>query len=313
MDRLRETYNHFWEDALAGKTRFDWNTIAADCEATVRLLLEHPEERWRLFCCMNDVHKPLVRALGVQSRTLYNPYGLIELEPAVPLANFSPDAISKGLAEYDHALTPLGVFGNAQSHVVQLPNTYIFAHLARGGTAETLNVPGFAEELLPGYGALLAEAWAAMAGEDTARMRTLAAQLAHCRVADAAGGRFSGLLFGAPQQYPVDLALQLHFRADLLNFATAYQQEKDWQGALRALAASWKAWTQQTGFSDAYYGPVADILHPILRKLADAAITRALVENDDFRTPQVRHGVIPRLIAAMEAYVERVSKSRRDD
>ncbi len=145
-----ETYNRFWEDVLAGKTRFNWSTIGADCEAAVRLLLEHPEERWRLFCCMNDVHKPIISALGVQARTLYNPYGLIELEPSVPLTNYSPEKIAQGLAQYDRALTPLGVFGNAQSHVVQLPNTYIFAHLAQGGSTETLDVPGFAEELLPG-------------------------------------------------------------------------------------------------------------------------------------------------------------------
>lgn len=301
-----ENYNQFWAEALAGHTRYDWEAIAPTCEATVRLLLQHPEERWRLFCCMDDRHKPLVRALGVQSRTLYNPYGLVELEPAVPLTSFSPAQICQGLAQYERELTPLGVFANAQTHVTQLPNTYAFAHFAKGGTEETLDVAGFAGELFPHGGPLLAEAWTAMATAEPAKLRTLATALAHADVRGADHGRFAGLLFGDPQRYLADLALMLQFRAALLDArAAADADHTPRRNALCAVVATWQAWQQQTGYADAYYGPVADLLHPLLRKLNDPAINQALKDNGEFTTPELRHGVIPRLLAAIEAYLAR--------
>ncbi|MHB9024111.1 MAG: hypothetical protein ACYC7E_08035 [Armatimonadota bacterium] len=298
-----ETYNHFWEDALAGKTRFNWSNIRQDCEAAVRLLLEYPEEPWRLYCCMNDVHKPIISELGLQARTLYNPYGLIELEPSFPMTNYLPEKLADGLKEYDRDLTPLGVLANAQTHILQLPNTYIFAHLAKGGTLETLDLQGFAEELIPGCGAVLAQAWQAMGGEDIDQMRVLAAELAGCDARRAAGGRFAGLLFGDPQQYVTDLILQLVFRADMVDFSNAHKAQADLKAPLGALVASLKAWQAQTGFADAYFGPFAEYIHPGLEALNDPAINQALEENNDFLTPEDRHGVVLRLIGAIEAYL----------
>ena len=295
-----ETYNRFWVDVQAGKTRYNWSTIGPDCTAAVRLLLEYPEERWRLLCCMNDVHKPLVRNLGLQARTAYNPYGLIEGEPTFPMTNWTPDKIFKGLQEYDRELTPLGVFANAQNHVLQLPNTYAFAHFASGGTPATLDLPGFAEKLFPGHGALLAEVWSAMGGTATARMRELSAALAKVKVTQPAGGPFAGLLFGAPAQYLTDLVLQLKFRADLLDFVATEPTTESGKMALRALVKSWRVWQQQTGFADAYFGPMVDLLHPVLRKLNDPAVDKVLFENDDFRVAELRHGVVLRLLAALE-------------
>lgn len=304
-----ETYNCFWEDTLAGKTKYNWSTMAADCEEAVREIVGDSDARWRLFCCMDDIHKPIMHNYGVQARTAYLPYGLIELEPSFPLTNFQPEKIRAGVAAYDRSLTPLGIFANAQNHVLQLPNTYMLAHFAQGGAVETLDVAGFAEELLPGCGALLADAWSAMGGEDTAKMRALSAQLAHC-TPGSASGRYAGLLFANPARYLSDLAMQLAFRADMLDFASAGKQESELLAPLRALLSSWSAWQRQTGFADAYYGPVYDLLHPTLRKLADPGINAALDDIDNFRTPEVRHGVVLRLLAAMGAYVGEVANKR---
>ncbi len=295
-----ETYNVFWADALAGKTRFTWSNIRRDVEAAVRLLQEHPEERWRLLVGMNDVHKPIIADLGLQARAGYIPYGLIEYEPVVPMTNFSPERLRDGLAEYDRALTPLGVFANAQNHVLQLPNTYLWAHLAQGGTLETADVAGFGEQLIPGHGALLAEAWAAMGGEDTATMRALVPQVT-AAATTATGGPLAGLLFGQPARCLEDLALQLPFRADMLDLAAAHHAGGDWTALLGAFAASWEIWQQRTGFADAFFGPVADTLFPILKELHDPAIDQALSDNDTFQDPTLRHGVVTRLIAAMQA------------
>jgi hypothetical protein len=295
-----ETYNNFWADALAGKTRYNWGNIEADCEAAVRLLLEHPEERWRLFCCMNDVHKPIIARLGVQDRTLYNPYALIELEPSFPMTNYQPERLRDGLAAYDRTLTPLGVMANAQTHVLQLPNTYLWSHLAQGGTLETADVAGFAEQLVPGQGALLAEAWAAMGGEDTTAMRQLSWSLQ--KIADQVqGGPLAGLLFDQPAQCLDDLALQLLFRADLLDLAAAHRDGGDWRARLRPFTESWDAWQQRTGFEDAFYGPLVDLAFPAFKDMHDPAVDQAIYDNESFTDPTVRHGVVRRLMAAVQA------------
>ena len=74
--------------------------------------------------------------LGLEHRAEYFPYGLVEGEPTFPLTNCAPSGVADGLARYPWDRPYLGCMANAQTHVVQLPNTYLFAHFARGGSPE---------------------------------------------------------------------------------------------------------------------------------------------------------------------------------
>ena len=87
----------------------------------------------------------------------------------------------------------------------------------------------------------LAAAWEAMGAANSAPQRAAAATIAGAK-GPFRQGRCSGLLFGDPQRYVQDLAMQLEFRADMLDFAAAVRRGAEWKQPLQALHASWSAW-----------------------------------------------------------------------
>ncbi|HOF89468.1 MAG TPA: hypothetical protein PLZ36_15410, partial [Armatimonadota bacterium] len=226
------------------------------------------------------------------------PYGAIELEPTFPLTNFDPFAMSARFGEYDPDVMRLGALGNGQTHVAQLPHTYLFAHFAGGGTRRNADLPSFADGLIPGCGPLLAAAWEALGGDDPARMRAAAGRLAILHRASTPGP-LAGLLFGDPERYLEDLVLQLTFLADLYEFNRTVELP-----ALARLHASWSAWQARTGFADAFFGPVRDLAEPPLRALRHPAIAETFAAWDNWRDPAGRHGIVPRLLAAIAEVVE---------
>ncbi len=70
-----------------------------------------------------------------------------------------------------------GVMANAQTHCVQLPNTFAFARGAQGLTVEKADYIKFANDLIPGGGALIVEGWEALQGEETKRMKAVIKKL----------------------------------------------------------------------------------------------------------------------------------------
>jgi hypothetical protein len=294
-----ESYNRFWQESEAKGEPVEIVFSPEDWEESVRGLLAQGDDGWGLFSC-NNPQQTIVERFNLQERTLCNPYGLIEAEPSFPLTNYTPESIAQGLEFYQPDRMRLGVMANAQSHILQLPNTYFFAHLAQGGTLENLDIVGFAEGLMPGWGTVLAEAWQALGSNDTTRMRQAEGDLDRHDQPATLDGRYAGLLFGDPQRYLADVRLQLRFRADAGDFAHAVAKGQPWAAALQALHDSWGAWVRQTGFVDAYIGPVYDLLHPALRALHDPGITAVLNDFDNWRDPAVRNGIVPRLLHAMQ-------------
>jgi hypothetical protein len=292
-----ERYNRFWQwvqgrDVPPEAVKNDW-------AETIEGLLKHPERRWAVMSC-NENHHPLVRQYGLGPRALFNPYGTVETEPSVPLTNYAPPAVEKSLAEPGRREMRLGVMANSQTHVAQLPGAYLFAHFARGGTQADADIRGFAEELVPGRGALVAGAWEAIGGEDTGRQRRAAAA---AEGAAAAGtfraGPYSGMLFGDPRRFFEDLAMQLRFRADLLDFARVVREAGEWKPTLRALHRSWSAWQARTGFSDYFLGPVDDTVHAPLKALQRAELDPILADLHDWKKLTCRHGILVRLLDAI--------------
>ena len=296
-----EAYNNFWaawEKAGEGED-VPFVFSAADCEEVVRALQAQPDDGWGVFSTTDEQHG-IVARLGLQARTLFNPYGLIECEPSFPFTNLNPQSIADRFAGHDAALTCVGAMGNAQTHAVQLPHTYCFAHFAQGGALDTLDLPAFADGLAPGWGKTIAAAWSALWGDDTRRMLQLAERLAQFDAGAFTAGRYSGLLFNDPTRFFRDLILQLRFRAAVQSFVAASSGDA-WQAPLAELSRAWSAWQQQTGFADAYYGPLFDgIVHPALRRLGHAQINAILDDFNNWRDPTVRHGIVLRLLQAME-------------
>jgi len=295
-----ETYNRFWELSEQGLPANiepdpeDWEAVVAD-------LLANDNGRWRFLVC-GDAQRALAERLGVDGRSIYLSYGLVEGEPTFPHTNQDSENVGATLDGYPWGGSYRGCMANAQTHVVQLPNTYFFAHVAEGGTPADADLPGFAERLLPGRGEVLARAWEAIAGFSSEKARDALAEIEALPPFEPVETALSGLLIGGAERYLRDLALQLAFTADIVDVASAVEHGENAVPVLRSLTASWRCWMDRTGFVDAYFGPVADRLHPALRALGDPAIDAVLDDFDDWRDPSVRNGIVPRLISALEGH-----------
>jgi hypothetical protein len=292
-----ERYNRYWQwaqgqDVSGIPEKDDWSPVIAE-------LVKQPDRRWALMSC-NDNHHPLIERFGVGDRTLYNPYGTVEMEPSIPLTNCTPAAVAQALTLPAGQHMRHGTMANAQTHVAQVPQTYLYSHFARGGTLGTVDLRGFADGLLPGHASLLAEAWTALAGDDPERQRRAAAA-----TAAAAGpgtfrqGPYSGMLFGEPQRFLEDLGMMLSFRADMQTFARVAGDRSAWRPALAQLHASWSAWQRRTGFDDFFMGPPDDILYKPLKALDRPELAPILADLHDWKKLTGRHGILRRLLDAI--------------
>lgn len=101
--------------------KFSWGTPQEQVDVLTRLKALNPEP-WGLANGLDHAKK-----VGIQSRVVSFSYGRIEGEPSFPLTNFGGDTAYQGGKD----ATSRGLMGNAQTHCVQLPNTFAFA---RGST-----------------------------------------------------------------------------------------------------------------------------------------------------------------------------------
>lgn len=207
--------------------------------------------------------------LGVADRVISFNYGRIEGEPSFPMTNFGGDLAYEG-GKGDKTR---GVMGNAQTHCVQLPNTFAFARGATGKSLTEADYIQFADDLIPGQGALIVQAWQALAGHDANTMRTLADTLAGLPEERLTPGRLKGLLFGSPKRFIGDLTKMLRLRAALEDFDAATQSGQKVKETLAALIQAAEVWQKQHGFQNNWYDPK---LHTALRKLNDSAINTVL-------------------------------------
>lgn len=292
-----ETYNRMWQDVQQGLPSPDLEFTAKDFEEVIGILMQYPTENWMVTSGM-QVHQDAIAKYGIQNRTMFFSYGIVEGEPTFPLTNYYPEYVAEALKRYSPADMGQGAMANAQTHAVQLPHTYLFAHFIKGGTLENACLDGFADGLVSGLGDLIAESWKSMYRYDTTKMRANADQIESQIDVSLNEGLYSGLLFGSPQRFLEDLAMQLRYRAASVDFINAIDSNMPWKTPLKDLLSAWRIWQQRTGFVDAY-GDVQG-LHPRLKKLGDPTINKVLADFDDWRNPEVRHGILPRLLDAIE-------------
>ena len=116
---------------------------------TLALMRDRIAEPWGVYVWF-DEHLEATERLGMVDKRVYFPYGLIESEPSFPLIEYSPTTIAQGIARSPPSARPRGLMGNAQTHCLQLPHLYLFAHYARGGTEDISRCVEFGDNLLPG-------------------------------------------------------------------------------------------------------------------------------------------------------------------
>jgi len=281
---------------------FSWGSDAesADC---IRLLSKQAPEPWGLM----GPRRELAASVGCGERMTAFPYGAIEGEPSFPLTGFGSDAAFRAGSE----MSPRGIMGNAQTHCVQLPNTFAFARGARGLPLAESDYIAFAEDLLPNLGARVTESWKALGGDAPEGMEDRAADLRRLSRCPLRTGPLRGLLFGDGSRFLADLALQLAMKAALLRLRRVVDTDPGRSGsraeALGAFAVAASAWQQTHGYSNYWPWP---LLQETLAKLDDPVVNAALREGyegeGDTPFERVKNG-----FARVETYTTRLLDSMR--
>lgn len=303
-----ENYNRFWEEA---RTWEDSNThpplhwTTKTFIETLEGIREKVPEPWGLFVS-HHAHVEATKALNLEDKQLQLSYGVVEGEPSFPLTNYNPAFMNQWTNQYfveDHASRfPRGIMGNAQTHCVQLPHTYLFALNAKQGGVEGANLLGFAKELLPQQAQIIADSWQILEDGIPAEQRRLAGQLHNIADDHHETGPLRGLLFGDPGRFLRDLAMNLEVRAAMAEVAAANDDRSQIRKCLKAFIRPFKTWQQQLGFRDAYgsAGALYDSINLQAAKLQLSEVDRVLQDFSNWAQPSVRDGLTEKLISVLE-------------
>ncbi len=193
---------------------------------------------------------------AMQKRVLAYNYGAIEADPAFPFTWYGESGFEGG-----RRVGGRGVFSNALTHCVQLPNTFAFARGALGLSAERSDYVGFANQLIEGGGEAIVAGWEALQATDVPRMEAAADRLVKLRGTDLKTGRFEGLLFGNPGRFIDDLISQLHMAAGLSTLKVALDADngrvtRSTVGKFAAFIAAVDDWHGRHGYNSYWHWPM---------------------------------------------------------
>jgi hypothetical protein len=251
---------------------FAWGTENEFLEALTLLKQRNPEP-WGLARGLE-----YARPLGLESKVINLNYGAIEGEPSFPMTNFGGNAAYQA----GRSPGPRGVMGNAQTHCVQLPNTFAFARGAGGLPLADQDYLRFADDLIPGQGPLIFAAWQALSGSESGPMRQIAGRLAPLVTQPLAGGPLKGLLFGSPRRFVKDLYVMLRTRAAFLDFTLASQKNLPISEPYAQFVEWLERWQLMHGYECEWTWPG---MQEALDKLNAPSIAALARETDEGNTP----------------------------
>ena len=312
LDRLRPGIEldywmaHGWEGYCrfyaTGELQQSTDEELHDC---LRLLAKQNPEPWAIA---SGRGAEIAEPLGLQDRMLAFNYGAIEGEPSFPLTRFDDGYAYEGGAK----AAARGALGNAQTHVVQLPNTFAFARAAQGLSCTEADYVSFADDLIPGQGRLVVDGWKVLQGTDAEQMLAVAQRLTALLSEPLKLGPLGGLLFGEPARFVADLAKQLRTIAALEVFqAEVAAEPRDMARVADSFARFVHAiavWQAAHGYQNHWYW---EKLVNTLRALDRATLNETLdtlrwVGEGSTPFEAVRNGLAhletytPRLIEAMK-------------
>jgi hypothetical protein len=178
--------------------------------------------------------------------------------------------------------------GNAQTHCVQLPNTFAFVRGAAGKPTVREDFVRFAEDLIPGQGELIVQGWESFESANTAAMRARADRLETLPAAQLKAGPLKGLLFNNPRRFVVDLAYMLRLKAAFLDYVAASESSQGVKPALGGFVEALSAWQKRTGYQNVWDWPkLAESLGRLHSPTVDKLIRRDILNpvNEEGATP----------------------------
>ena len=203
------------------RNHFDSQGLAEHQLLTLRSLKQAlPEPLWLL--CHQAEWLPMCRDEDMIERTLYFPYGYIELEPSYPMTNVQIDSIRSIFdARTNKIPEPTGVMGNVQTPLLQFPDVYYFTSamfdVRYRRQAERDVLFDLAGYLYPEHRQLVADCYMAMKEPDPAKIDPLVDRLDGIVRENRLGvaGVFGRKLFPDQRIVAQSLVLQLRLRSTL--------------------------------------------------------------------------------------------------
>jgi hypothetical protein len=269
-------YGRWYQTGVFGR-----GTDAEFVEALTRLKELNPKP-WSIANGLAHAEKA-----GVADKVVSYKYGSIEGEPSLPMTRFDV----QGAWAAGHNAGPRGVMGNAQTHCVQLPNTFAFARGAAGLPLTRADLVQFANDLIPGWGENIVRAWENIESPtNTSAMRAQAGQFEKWATSPLRlmAGPLDGLIFRDPARFWMDLACMLRLKAAFVDYVAASASGKDVKTALRAFTDALTVWYQRTGYQNIWSWPG---LAESLGRLGSPRIDK-LVQRD-ILNPVAEEGATP--------------------
>lgn len=273
----------------------------------IKLLSKQRMEPWGI--ATSGFPPNFADSVGFGNRVISFPYGAIEGEPSFPLTIYGGDRAYNG----GKKLGQRGVMANSQTHCVQLPNTFAFARGAQELSVEKADYIKFANDLIPGQGALIVEGWETLQGEDTKKMKAAIKKLNKLNSGKITTGPLKGLLFNDPSRFINDLVLQLELASSMNDFRTAINKTAPdavtVKKSFAALVSSADAWQQKHGYSNSWaWKPMEESLRKLNSEPLNKTLDSHKFTSDEGETPfdKVKNGLAqlesytPRLIASMK-------------
>jgi hypothetical protein len=281
----------------------DWGKNPQSCwRDALKEIMEINPEPWGILACWKG-HFTVIDELALTDRVLYFPYATVEDEPSFPWTNYDIDRIERAFTEIPREAFPAGAMGNAQSHCLQLPHTYLFQHFADGGTKSEINLRKFAEGIATGCGILLAKAWEVFADNNLTRLETIFAGLSAIpEKVGAKKGNLSGLCFGDFDRLIADLKIQIPVKIAALRLKERIEEGNETRPFFTELVKLLKIWQERHGFTDRYYGAFRNLLHPVLKELsAKEEYATGLADMIDGFESIPMHGAFTKLMQTLES------------
>jgi len=258
--------------------KFNFGTEAEFVEA-LTMLKQFDPKPWGIANGLKYAEK-----VGLEAKVVSYNYGRIEGEPSMPMTRFDV----AGACEAGKSKGPRGVMGNAQTHCVQLPNTFAFVRGATGKPITREDFVRFAEDLIPGQGELIVQGWASIDSTNTAAVRALVERLEKMSGTKLKGGTLKGLLFNNPRRFVADLAYMLRLKAAFQDYVAASESGKEVKPALGGFVEALSAWQKRTGYQNVWDWPkLAESLGRLHSPAVDKLIRR------DILNPAYEEGATP--------------------
>ena len=252
--------------------KFSFGTEAEFVEA-LTLLKQFDPKPWGIANGLKYAEK-----VGLESKVVSYNYGRIEGEPSLPMTRFDV----AGACEAGRSKGPRGVMGNAQTHCVQLPNTFAFARGATGQPIAREDFVRFAEDLIPGQGELIVQGWESLEPGYTPAMRVAAARLDQLPGSRLKAGPLKGLLFNNPRRFVADLVCMLRLKAAFLDYVAASESGTGVKLTLGEFVDALDAWQQRTGYQNVWGWPkLAESLGRLHSPAVDRLIRRDILNPAD--------------------------------